>query len=158
MPIRLVPLFLREQDVKPALDLIVEAQEWAPKGQAFTPPLAVLQAPNSHWMSALVGDELVGIVGFVGISWPDGSADVALGVVPKWRGKGIAKRVAKAQNDHAFLDLGLRRLQMSALANSPSAKIAQAVGLTLEGTLRGCRFKNGAYQDVAIYALVKKGG
>jgi len=106
-------------------------------------------------MSALNGEELMGVVGYVGISWPDGTADVALGVTPKWRGKGLAKELAKIQNAYAFQDLGLRRLQMFALEGSPSCKIAAAAGLTLEGTLKACRLKRGVYHNASVYALLK---
>ena len=153
MPTRLIPL--REVDVPQALQYIVESQEWSPRAQPWLDPREVLGAPNCIWMSALNGDELLGIVGYTGVSWPDGCADVALGVVPKWRGKGIAKELAKIQNAYAFQDLGLRRLQMFALKDSPSCKIARAAGLTLEGTLKGCRLKRGVYHDAEIHALLK---
>lgn len=155
MPIRLTPL--QEVDVPQALNFIVESQEWSPKAATWTNPMEVLGSPDSRWYSALSGEELMGVVGFVGISWPDGSAEVALGVVPKWRSRGLAKELAKLQNAYAFMDLGLRRLTMVALAGSPSTKIARAAGLTLEGTLKGCRLKRGVYCDADIYALVKEG-
>jgi len=161
MAIMLVPL--REVDVPQALSFIAEAAEWSPRSQATLPPEAILGAPNSLWYSALTSSvvtmdehELVGIVGYSGISWPDGSADVCLGVVPKWRTKGVAKELAKIQNAYAFRELGLRRLQMVALTDSPSCKIAEAAGLTLEGTLKSCRLKAGSYRDANIYALVRE--
>jgi RimJ/RimL family protein N-acetyltransferase len=119
--------------------------------------MEVLGTNDSRWYSALNGEELMGVIGFCGISWPDGCADVAMGVVPKWRGHGVAKELAKIQNAYAFLDLGLRRLQMFALKGSPSCKIARSAGLTLEGTLKGCRLKRGVYHDAEIYALVREG-
>ena len=154
MSINLIPL--REIDLPLALQFIVEAQEWSPHSQIFTSPMEVLNAPNSLWLSALDGNEFIGIVGFTGISWPDGSANVALGVAPKWRTKGIARILACQQNAYAFGELGLRRLQMVALEGSPSCKIASRSGLTLEGTLKKNRFKQGKYVNSSIYALLKE--
>lgn len=139
-----------------ACQFIVEAAEWAPKAQTFVDPLQVLQAPNSLWLAALQGDELVGVVGFHSISWPDGTAEVALGVVPAHRGKGGAKHLAVLQNEFAFQELGLRRLQMTSLTGSPACAIAQAAGLKLEGTLKQCRLKRGKYLDASVYALLRE--
>jgi len=155
VPITLIPL--REIDLSLAAQFIVESQEWSPRSQIFTSPMEVLNTPNSLWLSALSDNEIVGIVGFSGISWPDRSADVALGVVPKWRTKGIGRILACLQNDYAFNELGLHRLQMVALEGSPSCKIASRAGLSLEGTLKKCRLKNGKYHNASIYALLKEG-
>ena len=155
MAIQLVRL--REVDLPMAMQFIVEAQQWSPTGQSFTHPMEVLQQANSLWYSALNEDELLGIVGFAGISWPDGCADVSLGIVPKWRGRNLGRVLAQLQNDYAFNELRLHRLQMLALEGSPSCKIATRAGLTYEGTLKGCRFKGGTYHNANIYALVKEG-
>jgi len=155
MPVQLVPL--REVDVPAALQFIVEAQEWSPRSQVLASPMEALNAPNSLWLSALSDGEPVGVIGFVGISWPDRSAEVAIGVMPGLRSKGLGRILATLQNEYAFNELGLRRLQMVALAGSPSCKIATRVGLTFEGTLKKCRFKAGKYHDANIYALLKEG-
>jgi ribosomal-protein-alanine N-acetyltransferase len=144
-------------DLPIATQFIVEAQEWSPTIQTFVDPIDALNMPGSLWLSAFNGENLMGIIGFTGISWPDGSANVALGVVPAWRGKGVAKLLATHQNDYAFQDLGLRRLQMTALEDSPSCRIAKAAGLTYEGTLRKCRLKRGTYHNASIYSLLKEG-
>jgi len=155
MPITLIQL--REIDLPLATQFIVESQEWSPRSQAFTNPMEVLNTPNSLWLSALNEEEIIGIIGFTGISWPDRSSDVALGIVPKWRTKGLGRILACLQNDYAFNELGLRRLQMVALEGSPSCKIASRAGLSLEGTLKKCRLKNGKYHNASIYALLKEG-
>jgi RimJ/RimL family protein N-acetyltransferase len=111
---------------------------------------------NSHWRSAVSGNELFGIMGFTNISWLDKVADVCLGVVPKMRHLGVGTALAKQQNDYAFNILGLHRIQMIALADSPSCHIAAAAGLKLEGTLRQIRVKDGKRLDASVYALVKE--
>jgi RimJ/RimL family protein N-acetyltransferase len=154
MALHLTPL--READLNLATQFIVEAEAWSPRFQLGVHPMEVLQAPNSLWLSALNEGELIGILGFSDISWPDGTANVALGIVPKWRTKGLGRILAVLQNEYAFNEMRLRRIQMIALAGSPSCKIASRAGLTLEGTLRKCRFKGGTYHDASIYALVKE--
>ena len=156
MPIRLVPL--RPQDRAVAAALAVESLEWSPQFRYIPDGMEVILAPQTLWYSALAGDadELIGVIGFTNISFPDGSAEVALGVMPKWRNRGTAKILAKAQNEFAFNDLGLRRITMTALAQSPSVKIAQAVGLKLEATHKETRLKRGKYLDSATYVLTRE--
>lgn len=148
---------LRESDLPLATLCLAEAQEWAPHSSLFTSPQEVFGDSNALWLVALGGDEIMGIVGFLGINWIDRTAEVALGVAPKWRDKGIAKVLAQAQNDYAFNTLGLRKLKMIALADSPSCQIALSVGLTLEATLTAERLKDGQLCDVSIYSLVAGG-
>jgi RimJ/RimL family protein N-acetyltransferase len=151
MAIRLVPL--READLQEACQYIVEGREWSPKSDIFLPPIAVISHPDSRWLSALNGDELVGVVGFHNISWPDGTAEMFTSVVPKWRGSGASLNVVKEQLDYGFLDLGLRKITMTTLAGSPSAKIADKMKVPLEGTLKRSRLKRGVYYDALVYGL-----
>ena len=92
----------------------------------------------------------------MGISWPDGTAELAIGVLPEHRSQGLAKEMALVQNAYGFGTLGLRRLQTIILKGAPTAKIAVASGLALEGTLKACRLKNGSYHDAEIYAIIKE--
>jgi RimJ/RimL family protein N-acetyltransferase len=140
-----------------AKQFITEAEEWSPRSYPPTfNPADILSAPNCVWLTALEAKEVIGIVGFTGISWEDGCADLALGVVPKWRGHGKGVELARLQNAYGFETLGLTRLQMIALEGSPSCKIAQANGLSLEGSLKACRLKAGKRVNASVYALVRE--
>jgi len=136
-----------------ACQLIQEAGEWSPKSQIFDNPMDTLLKPRSQWLSALSADELVGVVGFYDISLPDGSAGMFTGLVPKLRGRGFSLALGKAQLDFAFNDMGLRRLEMSCLEGSPSAKLASKMGVKPEGRHPNTRLKNGKYHASVTFGL-----
>ena len=144
---------LRQEDVPMACQLIQDAGEWAPKSPIFDSPMDVLMKPRSQWMSALSADELVGVVGFYDISWPDGTAAMFTGLVPKLRGRGFSLALGKAQLDFAFNDMGLRRLEMSCLEGSPSAKLASKMGVKPEGRHPNTRLKAGKYHASVTFGL-----
>jgi RimJ/RimL family protein N-acetyltransferase len=104
-------------------------------------------------MSALSGEELLGVVGYHSISWIDGSAEIFTSVMPKWRGKGLALNLVQNQLDYAFKDLGFRRITMTTLAGAPSAKIADKMKVPIEGRFVRSRLKRGVYHDAIAYAL-----
>ena len=143
-------------DVPDACTYKVEGREWGPDTETFTPPLAVLNDPNSRWLSALSGEELLGVVGFHRINWVDSKAEIFLGIAAKWRGSGAAQSLAKMQLEFGQQDLGLRRLSMTCLTGSPSAKIATKMGFTPEGTIPRARLKRGTYHDALLFGLERK--
>ena len=151
--ITLIPI--RPEDIQLASDLLFEASEWAPRTPVNMDPAPILFASNSVWLTAINEDkEVVGIAGVHGISFPDRSGELACGVVPKWRGAGMAKTLADLLHDYCFKTLNLHRLTSTCLQDSPMAKVAFACNLVLEG--RGChsRFKNGEWLDTLSFALL----
>lgn len=155
LSIRLMPL--RPIDIDTAANLALEANEWAPRTQLIADGRAILGQPDSLWFSALNGDELIGTVGYHSINWIDGCAEVALGVVPKWRGKGVGTIISKLLVGNAFDDLGLRRLTATTLVGGPSDKLCPLQGGILEGIHKGVRRKSGRFYDSHTYALTKEG-
>lgn len=151
MPLRLVPL--REVDIPMACQFLVESQEWSPKTEIFTAPMATLSKPDSLWLSAVNGEELIGVVGFHGISWIDGVAEMFTSVAPKWRGSGAFGTLTKHQLDFAFKDLGLRKVTATCLRGSPTAKLADKMKIHLEGTFLRVRRKNGQFHDALAFGL-----
>lgn len=150
---RLVPL--RDQDIPVACTLLVEAMEWSPRTILYPNPQGVLG--EGVWMSALEGEELIGVCGAHNLDWPSGTAELALGVVPKWRGSGAAKRLAETLHTYSFKDLGLRRLTVHCLEGSPAESIATGCGLNLEGRHTRARLRRGEYLDSLTFALMKEG-
>lgn len=132
---------------------IVEGREWGPDTDTFIPPLAILGDPNSRWLSALNGDEFVGVAGYHKINWIDSKAEIFTAVVPKWRGSGAAQSLVRAQIEFGHNDMGLRRLTMTTLAGSPSAKIATKMGLKPEGVFPRCRLKRGVLHDALAFGV-----
>ena len=147
----LVPL--READLQEACQFIVEGREWSPRSDTFVPPMAVIGHPDSRWLSALEGDALVGVVGFHSLNMVDRVGEMFTAVVPKWRGRGVSIPLVKAQLDYGFNTLNLRRITMTTLAGSPSAKIATKLNVPLEGTFKRARYKGGTYYDALAFAI-----
>jgi RimJ/RimL family protein N-acetyltransferase len=152
MPLRLIPI--REIDVSIACLHLIEAQEWGIRTDIFAPPLAILGKPDSLWLSAVNGEELVGIAGFHGISWIDGVAEMFTSVVAKWRHSGAFGTVTKHQLEFGFKDLGFRKITMTCLAGSPSAKLADKMQVPIEGRFAKVRRKHGEFYDGLQYGLM----
>lgn len=158
VPIRFVPLSLRPEVVPLAVSLLGESFDVAAHTPINPDPLALLGAPNSVWLAATSGEEVVGIVGYHTIYWPDGAAEIFLGVVPKWRGKGVSKLMCRYLTEFAFNDLGLRRLTSSSLVGSKSEALAKQAGGVLEAIHKASRLVHGQYVDASTYVLFRKGG
>ena len=145
-----------QEDIPALASFIREAGEWSIITYDHIPPEALLANGDSLWFRVMEQNQYVGACGFIGISWPDRSADLCLGITPALRRKGIAKRLAREMNDFGFGTLGLRRLVVTATSDSPSIKIAQALGFKVEGVHKGARLRRGKWVDTATLALLAK--
>jgi len=73
------------------------------------------------------------------------------------RGQGSMTRATRALVDHGFGDLGLHRIVLrAALGNRASRAIAERLGFTLEGTLREAEWVNDHFEDLAVYAMLRR--
>ncbi|NJM83817.1 MAG: GNAT family N-acetyltransferase [Tabrizicola sp.] len=81
------------------------------------------------------------LLGFVLIGFEPGDHEAELGYLfrPKAEGQGFATEAAAAARDHVFAALKLDRLaSYVAPENTPSIRVAERLGASLEGTLSGC--------------------
>ncbi|WIB76618.1 GNAT family protein [Curtobacterium sp. MCPF17_002] len=144
---------------------------------AYTPvPVPYGHAEAKHWISEVVrpgwtagtryefgvrrADDLrllgtVGLFGFV-----DGAAEIGYAMHPDGRGNGFMTEAARAVLDWAFAPephgLGFARVQWRAIAtNTPSAAIAERLGLRYEGRLRSGVFHRGERHDQLIAAVLR---
>jgi RimJ/RimL family protein N-acetyltransferase len=84
------------------------------------------------------------------------SADVGYGIMPQFRGKGLATKVLKAITSYGFNKLGLKRIWGSCRTfNKASARVLEKAGYKLEGILRKNKFKEGKYLDDMLWAKVR---
>ena len=98
------------------------------------------------------------VLGSVGASWNE-SGDVA--EIGYWtradaRGRGSTTRAVRLVARWAF-DAGAARVQLRAdVENTPSRRVAEKVGFTLEGVLRSAHWnpRLGRRQDWAMYSLL----
>ena len=97
------------------------------------------------------------LVTLAAIDWVSGVCELHIMVAPEWQGRGVGTYAVGAMVRHAFLDLGLRRIELSVLADNVRARsLYEKAGFVEEGVKRGARYKNGSYQDIYIMALLKE--
>jgi RimJ/RimL family protein N-acetyltransferase len=144
---------------------------------AFTPvPVPYGHAEAHHWITAVVGTgwaddtryefgirratdlRLLGTVGLFGFA--DGAAEIGYAMHPDGRGDGIMTEAAERVLRWAFAGppdgLGLVRVQWRAIAtNTPSAAVAQRLGLRFEGRTRSSVLHRGVRHDQVLAAALR---
>ncbi len=100
-------------------------------------------------------DGLCGCVS-LGIMSPHSRAELGYWLgVPFW-GQGYATEAAAALVDYGFRGLSLHKITASHFARNPaSGRVMQKIGMTREGLLRGHVLKDGAYEDLVVYGMVR---
>ena len=84
-------------------------------------------------------------------------AEVGYWLAKKFWGLGIASQVLQRLVDIAFSTTDLVRLQATVFErNKASARVLEKSGFKLEGVLEKAVFKNGRFDNAAIYGRVKK--
>ena len=121
---------------------------------------AYMRQRNTCVRCAIVdeNDYLFGTVSLVNINSTNQSAtfNIMIGDLNNCS-KGIGTFAVKEMLKHAFLNMNLHRVELTVL---PSNKRAQAVyekcGFIYEGTKRKCVYKNGKFEDMMIYSVLKE--
>jgi ribosomal-protein-alanine N-acetyltransferase len=109
---------------------------------------------SCSWAVADAGTgELLASMGLRYIDPIDHGAVASYWTVPAARGRGVAPRALAAATEWAFADLGLHRVQLAhVVANTPSCRVAQKAGFTLEATTRGTCLLREGYSDEHLHA------
>lgn len=100
----------------------------------------------------------VGLASLTKIDFKNGTAtiNIKLKNEEKIRKKGIGYKVINMLINYAFNQLNLNCLVANILAyNIASQRLFEKCGFICEGTLRSRVFKNGAYQDLYSYSLLR---
>lgn len=101
-------------------------------------------------------DELIGCIG---LTFAEAHARAELGYwigLPFWR-NGFATEAAAALTDFAFRVIGLNRVQAHHFASNPaSGRVLLKVGLRREGTSPKMMLKNGRFEDVVFYGVLRR--
>ena len=72
-------------------------------------------------------------------------------------GRGIVTEAASAILDFGFTKLGLHRIYATcALANAPSARVLEKIGMKREGQLREHRFEKGEWVTSYLYSILHR--
>ncbi len=86
------------------------------------------------------------------VDWIARNAEMGIFIgVSAERGKGLGAAAIQLLVDHAFRDLGLRRLYSFILSdNERSIKVFSKCGFAVEGELIGHAFKRGEFKNVVV--------
>lgn len=99
------------------------------------------------------------LVGAIGLTFTLAHARAELGYwigVPFWR-HGFATEAATALTDFAFRVLALNRVQAHHYASNPaSGRVLLKVGLRREGISPRLMWKNGRFEDVVFYGVLRR--
>ena len=137
---------------------IIEATTFSLPGITAGMLEAPLHMQNSYCYFTHEGENFLGLACFFQINWIDRSAELGVSFDLEAQGHGAVNRTYHTAIEQAQR-LGLRRLYMRVLDNSPGHRAARnAPLLQHEGTLKGARrHPTGAgYRDAHLYAWTEE--
>lgn len=112
---------------------------------------------SRRWAIDVPGHGLAGSCGFKWWDAPDGSAEIAYELAPRFWRQGITRRAVAAALDHGFRAMALSRVEATVMvANEPSIRLLEGAGFVREGRLRECRVCAGVRRDFFVYALPRR--
>lgn len=141
---------------------LVEHTSWNLSGSADLAPY--VWAPENITDSSLLRlaislrstGALVGTVGFHTVSPQNRSAEIAYDLSPEIRGQGIATAMCRQLVDWAHAEVGLLRVQATALeSNLRSTAVLERCGFAKEGLLRSFRLVRGVPGNFWMYSHVR---
>ena len=100
---------------------------------------------------------MVGVVYLLNIDAVNRSAELGIMIGAQAdRGRGAGRYGVESMLRHAFLDLNLQRVELSVLDdNARACALYERVGFKREGVRRKARYKNGAFCDLIIMAILR---
>jgi ribosomal-protein-serine acetyltransferase len=100
--------------------------------------------------------ELVGVIGFHQVDWPNRTTSIGYWLAQPFEGRGIMTRACGALVSHGFRQMRLHRLEVRcAVANARSRAIPERLGFRLEGTIREAEWLYDRFVDHAVYGLLE---
>ncbi|MDD1780224.1 GNAT family N-acetyltransferase [Enterovibrio sp. ZSDZ35] len=149
--------------VKRERDYLAEWLAWPPHadGEAFfsafiESSLKGYAEGKSMTCAMLYKGEVVGNVSFNVISQSLKKVVIGYWLSKDFQGKGIASRCVTTLTDIAFNQLKLTKIEIAvATGNTPSRRLCERLGFSLEGVITQAENLNGRIVDHAIYGLTK---
>ena len=101
--------------------------------------------------------EFIGVTGFEGISWNNGTAIIYIGIGGEiHRGCGYGKEALKLTIEFGFEELNFHRIQLTVLEyNEPAIKLYEKLGFKREGVYREFIHRDGKRYDMYLYGLLR---
>ena len=101
---------------------------------------------------------LVGACGLVNWEAEHARAEVGFVLSREDWGRGLMSEAVRAILRFGFERMNLNRIEARCIAeNAASARVMEKAGMVYEGTLRQREYIKGAYRDIKLYAILKKG-
>lgn len=127
--------------------------------QRFIEKVAIDQAQDKiAWHFAITHhEEAVGMVSYHPIEWIHRKTNLGYWISPEHQGKGLVTAASQKLIEWAFEKLFLNRVGLQCgVDNFKSRKVAQKLGMTLEGTERDAEWLYDHFIDHHTYSLLKK--
>jgi ribosomal-protein-alanine N-acetyltransferase len=101
---------------------------------------------------------LVGACGLVNWEAEHARAEVGFVLSREYWGRGLMSEAVRAILRFGFERMNLNRIEARCIAETAaSARVMEKAGMVYEGTLRQREYIKGAYRDIKLYAILKKG-
>lgn len=102
-------------------------------------------------------DDILGLVSLVTIDYMNQSAELHIMIGEKKnRGCGIGTFAVIEILKHAFFDMNINRIELAVLEqNTHAIRLYEKIGFTYEGTKRKAKYKNGIFENIKIYAILR---
>ncbi len=102
-------------------------------------------------------ERIVGIIGYKAIDLLNHKLEIGYWLGEPYQGKGLMVRSCSALIQHAFMNMGINRIQIKVgTGNYKSSNIAKSLGFTIEGVERDGEYLNDQFIDLEVYSLLKK--
>jgi ribosomal-protein-serine acetyltransferase len=116
-------------------------------------------ASNNGFQTSLWHNgEIVGLIGYHWISWPNRLTSIGYWLASDHQGKGLMTKACDTLVTHAFENYNLNRVEIRcAVENLKSRAIPERLGFRLEGQIRDAeRMTDGKYVDHAVYGMLAR--
>jgi ribosomal-protein-alanine N-acetyltransferase len=116
--------------------------------------------PESTALAVVTADgTVIGIASWKAVS-RGGSAgvcfEIGLALLPEYRGQGLGAAAQRLLVDHLFRFTTVHRLEAGTdVDNVAEQRALERIGFTREGLMREVAFRDGAWRDIVIYALLR---
>lgn len=98
---------------------------------------------------------LAGCIGYHPIDWMSRRAALGYWLASSFQGRGLMTRATRAMTTHAFVALGLHRMEIRAgVENKRSRQVAERAGFQFEGVSRGSEWLHDRFIDHAVYGAL----
>ncbi|MEV5575813.1 GNAT family protein [Spirillospora sp. NPDC052269] len=117
-----------------------------------------LLTDDSSMLMVVGGDDRLGFVGWrkIVVTRITHHYNFGIGLHPDHRGKGVGTQAQRLLIRYLFAYTQVHRLEADTeLENLPEQRTLEKLGLTREGVMRGCSFRNGAWRDGVRYSILR---